>query len=65
MYWSSVSNFPLLKTAAGAFMAGGRNQEMLLRDVIVPQFTVRRGQKNQNIVEDGIKFEHVTRNMLY
>ena len=65
MHWSSVCNFPFLKTASRAFMAGDRNQEILLRDLKVSQFTVRRRWKNQNIVEDGINFEHVTRNMLY
>ena len=46
-------------------MSGYHNQEMLLGDVTVPQRTVIRACKNQNIIEDGIEFEHITRNKLY
>ena len=50
MYWSSVGNFPLLESASGPYMSGYHNQEMLFRDVIVPQRTVRRAWRNQNIL---------------
>ena len=67
MDWSTLSNFPKLKAAAGAYIAGDHNQETLLSsNVTVPQRTVKRAvAKMKKIIEDGIEFEQITREMMY
>ena len=40
--WSSVGNFLLLKAAADTYMAGDRNQEIVLSNITVPQRKVIR-----------------------